>query len=276
MKKNAHAKINLTLEILGKTNNGFHNIKSIFQEISLHDIIEIERSKTLTITFHPSISTSNSTVHEAVKLFESKSKIKIFVKITIKKNIPEKSGLGGGSSDAATTLKMLNAIYENPLKEKDILEIGKKIGADVPFFLYGHTALVEGVGEKALRVKNTTKYYGIVTFPHFAISTREAYLFWDKFGQWNSGDHTKHLIKALQNNKKIDAFLYNSFENVYKQHDYEFNKFSSKIQRITNKVFHLTGSGSAMFCLFQNKTEAIQAYKKLIENNIKAELIETL
>ncbi len=276
MKKNAYAKINLTLEIIKQhTYDEYHEIKSIFQEISLHDEVYIEKNVETKITFNPPISVTISSVHKAVKLFEEEIKREINVIIKIGKNIPEQSGLGGGSSDAATVLKTLNEIYKNPLDKERLTKIGLKIGADVPFFLVGHRAKVEGIGEKVLPVKDT-KLFGIVAVPEFKKPTKTAYSLADKLKYRDKGDYTERIIEAAQNNETILPYFYNHFEKVYERFSPEYKLFKNKIWQITSRKFHLTGSGSAMFFLSYNEAEVKDAFRKLTNNRIEAIIVKTI
>ncbi len=278
MKQNAYAKINLTLEIVGKRPDGFHNIESIFQEILLCDEIEIEKNNTLDIKFIPSIDTKKNTVHTSSELFFEKTIVKERAKMRIKKKIPIKSGLGGGSSDAATTLLLLNKLFSYPLKNDEIIKIGETIGSDVPFFFLNGTALVEGKGERVHQINPVKKLYVLLAIPSFSFSTKNSYSQINGF-KLNTTNSTKKLISILEKKKydlsEIENCLHNDFEKMYLNIDENFTSTLRNLEQKTSKKFHLTGSGSALFALFDNISEAQQAQTKLKTTGIKTILTET-
>ena len=146
--ENAPAKINLTLEVLGKRRDGFHNIVSVMQTVALFDVIEITESNRVNISVsNADISQENNIVWEAYKKFKAVTGISDNASIDIKKNIPIKAGLGGGSSDAAATLRGLNRLWNLKLSIENLIEIGTEVGSDVPFFIAGGCSLVRGRGE---------------------------------------------------------------------------------------------------------------------------------
>jgi 4-diphosphocytidyl-2-C-methyl-D-erythritol kinase len=277
MKQNAYAKINLTLEIVGKRPDGFHNIKSIFQEISLCDEIEIEKNNTLDIKFIPKIDAKESTVHASSEIFFCKTRIRERAKIRIKKNIPIKSGLGGGSSDAATTLLLLNKLFMYPMKNDEIIKTGETIGSDVPFFFLGGTALVEGKGERVHPINPIKKLHILLAIPSFSFSTKNSYSQINGFNI-DKTNSTKKLISVLEKRKydlsEIENCLHNDFEKMYLSIDENFTSTLRNLEQRIGKKFHLTGSGSALFALFDDLSEAKQAQTKL-KTNIKTMLAET-
>lgn len=278
MKQNAYAKINLTLEIVGKHPDGFHNIESVFQEISLCDEIEIEKNNTLDIKFIPQIDTKKSTVHASSEIFFKKTRIRECAKIRIKKNIPIKSGLGGGSSDATTTLLLLNKLFSYPMKNDELIKVGETIGSDVPFFFLGGTALVKGRGDRVRLISPVKKLYVLLAIPPFSFSTKNSYSQINGF-KFDTTNSTKKLISILEKKKyvliEIENCLHNDFEKMYLSIDENFASTLRNLEQKTSKKFHLTGSGSALFALFDNISEAQQAQTKLKTTGIKTILTET-
>lgn len=171
----APAKINLFLKIVGKRQNGFHELQSVFQLIDLYDEIFIRVRKDGQINFineSKKISENDDLGLKAAKLIlhGKQSGVDIY----LKKNIPIGAGLGGGSSDAATILMGINNLCDLKLSKKELMEIGLKLGADVPFFVFGENAWVEGVGESVRKIiipKST--YY--ICYPNFPISTESVF-----------------------------------------------------------------------------------------------------
>lgn len=278
MKQNAYAKINLTLEIVGKRPDGFHNIESVFQEISLCDEIEIEKNNTLDIKFIPQIDTKKSTAHASSELFFEKTRVRERAKIRIKKNIPIKSGLGGGSSDAATTLLLLNKLFLYPMKNDEIIKVGETIGSDVSFFFLNGTALVEGKGDRVRLISPVKKLYVLLAIPPFSFSTKNSYSQIDGF-KLDKTNSTKKLVSILEKKKydlsEIENCFHNDFEKMYLSIDENFTSTLRNLEQKTGKKFHLTGSGSALFALFSNISETKQTQTKLKTTGIKTILAET-
>ena len=274
----AYGKINLTLEILGKSINGYHEIKSVFQRVSIYDEIELRKSYDKEIKFNINIDSSDTTVHKAIKLFFQISMLNEKVSVFVKKNIPVGSGLGGGSSDAATTLRLLNVLFGSPLSDNDLFKIAKEIGSDVPFFLNGSTAIVEGRGDVVRPVQSLKGIYFLLVFPEFRVSTKRAYEIFDEFGNFSQGLHTKELISFLEKEYSISELnnrLYNDFGVLFRDKDYRFINLFKEIEHITGQKFHLTGSGSVVFSLFERKSIALEISKKLLRAGYKNIIIET-
>ena len=163
MKVKANAKINLYLDVIAKRADGYHNIETIMQEISLADEIEILAAVS---------PGKENIVYKACELVRDKFGIKDGVDIHLIKNIPFGAGLGGGSSDAAAVIQLLAKLWQIDVSG---LELATSLGADVPFFLKGGRAFAEGIGEKLAYIKNYPKQYLVLVYPHLNISTKEAY-----------------------------------------------------------------------------------------------------
>jgi len=246
MKFLATAKINLSLDILGKDSSGYHEMQTVFQEIKeIADEIEITPSKNKDITpsfVAPKVSAvgatqkSDNLIFKALMLIKQTFKINKFVKIKIKKNIPFASGLGGGSSNAAAVLKGLNKLWKLGLSKKRLANLGEKLGMDVPFFIYGGTALGKHYGEKItpLRAIKCIKFkVNPLKSKEIGQKTKRAY---KKLNLKKCGKNlqkTKLLIKGIKtgNKKLILENLHNDFETIIK----------------TTKNNHLSGAGPSTF-----------------------------
>ena len=169
----ANAKLNLELEVLNKRDDGYHNISSIFQSVSLADevIVEVDVGNGLTIATEGAVIEGDNIVKKAVELFLEKRKTTAFVKITLKKQIPLSAGLGGGSADAAAVLTCLNRSFGNPLTTSELLDLSLQLGADVPFCLLGGTYLAEGIGEYLTPISYIGDYDVILIKHHKKSST---------------------------------------------------------------------------------------------------------
>lgn len=177
----AYAKINLSLEILERLVNGYHKIRSIFQAINLYDFITISKEeRDFYLTGSIICPQKENLITKAKETLENFINRKLPCRIHIIKNIPISAGLGGGSSDAAATLVGLNKLYSLNLNSKQVMEIGLKVGSDVPFFVSNiGTALVEGVGEKMKPIKRKLSKFYVLARPHKRIATSKMYQLFD-------------------------------------------------------------------------------------------------
>ena len=178
----APAKINLSLKLLGRRSDGFHEIETLIAPITLCDEIEIEKSHSKQIEFHcddPSVPTGDDNlIVRAAKSFFAVTKLKSAVLIKVKKKIPHGAGLGGGSSDAASTLLALNELFETRLSREALAKMAETIGSDVPFFIFQSPALCKGRGELVTPVKLKEKLPILLLKPAFVVSTAWAYSRW--------------------------------------------------------------------------------------------------
>jgi 4-diphosphocytidyl-2-C-methyl-D-erythritol kinase len=177
----APAKINLSLKILGRRKDGFHEIETLVTPISLYDKIDIERQNRW-IDFscdEPALSTGDENlVVRAAKIFLEETKSKSGVSIKLQKNIPHGAGLGGGSSDAAATLVALNELFETKLSQVRLAELGAKLGSDVPFFIFGSAALCQGRGEIVTPKTVHERLSILLLKPEFGVASEWAYRRW--------------------------------------------------------------------------------------------------
>jgi len=259
MKLKSPAKLNLTLNITGKRSDGYHQIETIMQTISLADEVILTPSSGVAIqTNMPYIPNDDRNIaYRAAKLFFEKARISGGVDIKINKKIPVGAGMGGGSSNAATVLYGLNAMHKSPFSKSQLEEIGLKLGADVPYFFTKGCCLATGLGEALTPIKSTARAWVVIVKPPFSISTKWAYqklnpLFFKK------SDATDKMAHALQsgNINGIADNLYNIFE-------LSTSLFYPQITNITNTLAKngalgaaMTGSGSAVFGIFENTTAA--------------------
>ncbi|MBI5573732.1 MAG: 4-(cytidine 5'-diphospho)-2-C-methyl-D-erythritol kinase [Elusimicrobia bacterium] len=240
MKLKANAKINLFLDVLGKRKDGYHNIKTIFQEISLFDDIFIRETKNRIKIFcdHPKVPTDKrNLVYKAVDLIKKRFKIKKDIEIKIKKRIPVGAGLGGGSSDAAAVLGGLNKLWNLKLDKNQLAKIGKKLGADVPFFIYGGRCLGEGIGDKLMPLKIRKTQWYVIVKPPFEISTKNIYL---------------RLTKTRKTGK-IKKYI-NRLEDVVIPLYPEIKKIKEKLVDYGAEFSLMSGSGSCVFGFVKNKS----------------------
>ena len=263
MKLQAHAKVNLTLDILGKRSDGFHSLKSVMQEISLHDEITLESLDSDTIEFSCNVHElegEDNLCYRAAALLKRTFMIERGVSISLLKHIPTQAGLGGGSSDAAAVLKGLNSLWELKLSDSDLAKLGAELGSDVPFFVYGGTCLVSGRGEIVEKLEGPSFSF-VVVIPEITVSTKDAYadLNLSVVGKKNSSE---------QFLKDFDvAFIHNDFEEcVFKKHP-SLDEIKVQLLEHGAKAAFLAGSGSAVVGVID------EASKKLVEKNVDEKLL---
>jgi len=201
----ANAKINLDFKIVGKRPDGYHLIESVFQSIDLADFLLLKKSKKDQFSGAIICQESQNIIFKAKRILEKALNKKLPSKIHLQKFIPIATGLGGGSADAAATLTALNLLYNLNLSKKELVEIGIKVGADVPFFFYGGTCRVEGVGETVIPTKRKLLKFFVVFRPHKRIETKKMYELYDKTGK-DFFTLTKEICPDV---KKLEKYLKN-------------------------------------------------------------------
>ena len=256
------AKVNLRLEILKKREDGYHEIRTIFQKISLHDTLHFSLSRRRGIritTDHPNLPTGKrNLIYRAVISLLKKSGYREGVEVEIKKRIPLGAGLGGGSSNAATTLKALNQLLRMNLKKTELMEIGVEIGADVPFFLYEGSAIGSGVGDKLRKITLPTLWY-ILIYPNFEISTRWAY----QNIILTKSKYDINLHGLLKSREGIVRLLHNDLEEVVSARYSEIPLMKELLAGAGAMGTMMTGSGPTVFGIFFEEKRAAMAYRKI-------------
>jgi 4-diphosphocytidyl-2-C-methyl-D-erythritol kinase len=264
----AYAKINLALDVLSKREDGYHEIRTIMQTVDLYDIINIEKieeDSIIVTTSSENIPTDNKNhAYIAASLLKERFGVKQGVRIHIEKNIPVSAGLAGGSTDAAAVLKGLNEIFELNLSEQQLMEIGREIGADVPFCLVGGTALCEGIGEKVIKLKAAPQMNILIAKPEVYVSTQAVYEALD-ISKIKKRPNIEAMISAIEegNVKEIAKNLCNVLE-VVTVNQYPVINRVKDIMRNNNALGTvMTGSGPAVFGIFGNKYDALKAAERL-------------
>ena len=251
LKLNSPAKLNLNLSVLGKRIDGMHEIKTRFQLINLSDEVLIKKtlSKSISVKTNlaPSIENKKNIVFSAIKLLSDHIGKEIHCEVDIVKNIPLGGGLGGGSSNAATALIGINFLFELGLTSKELMKLGEKLGADVPFFIFGKNAFASGIGEILLEdSKNIDNKY-LLLFPQIHSSTKELFSKWDGLN--------KSAQKSLLDNEE------NSFLPIFLDQNREVKIIFHELCK--NNSFKLSGTGSTIFCTYDDISEIEKTLKKI-------------
>ncbi|OXX83706.1 4-diphosphocytidyl-2C-methyl-D-erythritol kinase [Paraclostridium benzoelyticum] len=265
----SRAKVNLSIDVLGKREDGYHLVEMIMQTIDLYDklkITEIEENSILIKSNSLDIPLNEDNImYKAVNLLKNQFNIEKGIEISIEKNIPVAAGMAGGSSNAAAVLVGLNKLWNLGLSENELKDIGLKLGADVPFCITGGSALAEGIGEELTNIKGLPENLNIlVCKPNIFVSTKEVYqsLNMDKVKR---RPQNKELIDALQKEdvKFISENMVNVLEEVTSLNYSEIGQIEDIM--IKNKALGsmMSGSGPTVFGLFDNKDCAIKAKEDL-------------
>lgn len=251
----AFAKLNLTLDVLRKRPDGYHNLKSVMQTVSVRDDIEIDigtgKEWKLTCT-NPDVPTDERNLAwKAAKVYlDTLGKDPNGLEIRITKRIPMEAGMGGGSADAAAVLRALNRHYGNPLSILALAELGSQIGSDVPFCTVCGTAMVEGRGEQLRKLPDLPDCCFVICKPDFSCSTPELYKKIDETEIARRPDHAAMESALLAGDLgKVAENIFNVFDPIVTEDHLELNYIKSIFNTYGSVVQQMTGSGSAVFAI---------------------------
>ncbi|NLL29503.1 MAG: 4-(cytidine 5'-diphospho)-2-C-methyl-D-erythritol kinase [Clostridiales bacterium] len=280
MRTKAYAKINLSLDIIGKREDGYHLLEMVMQTIDLYDEITIEKQdEGITIgcnkVYVP--RDERNLAYKAAKLFIEKYNISQGVNINIKKNIPVSAGLAGGSTDAAAVLKIMNRLFNINAEDEELMKLGEELGADVPYCIKGGTALCEGIGEKVTELKRFKDKIIVIVKPPFGISTKSVY---QEFNLERVRNHprTEELIKAIEEDdlKLVVKNMRNLLENVtLRKHKILIN-IKEEMRRLGAIGSMMSGSGPTIFAFFEDMQKAQRCFEKMKERYEEVHITRTI
>ena len=266
--ESAFAKINLTLDVLQKRNDGYHDLQSVMQTISLCDDLEIavDTGKPWKLSCDAEgipCDEKNLAWKAARVYFDRIGKEPDGIEIRIRKRIPSEAGLAGGSADAAAVLRALNRGADAPLPINELCNLGAQVGSDVPFCVLGGTALAEGRGERLKKLPDAPEMHLVVCKPPLAFSTPELYRRLDSIEIGKRPD-TDAMLTALQNGSREDiaAQLCNVFEQTLSDYP-EIEQIKAELSAHGALGAMMTGSGSAVFGIFRCPNCAKAAYEAM-------------
>ncbi|MBS4535142.1 4-(cytidine 5'-diphospho)-2-C-methyl-D-erythritol kinase [Clostridium sp. D2Q-14] len=273
MKLEAYAKINLSLDVLRKREDGYHEVNMIMNQIDLKDevtLTEIKSSIRIECT-NPKVPTDSSNlVHKAYSIITDKFNIKRGVKIKINKKIPMAAGLAGGSSDCAQTIIGLNKLWDLNLNQIELMDIGAKIGADIPYCIMGGTALAEGIGDKLTQISDFSDKYILIVKPNIDVSTSDVYKNLNLNDVKNHPD-TESMIRAIH-----DDNIYKVANNMINVLEVVTMKKYPIIEDIKKKMIDkgalgslMSGSGPTVFGIFDDYEKGRDCelwFKKIIKD----------
>jgi 4-diphosphocytidyl-2-C-methyl-D-erythritol kinase len=259
----APAKLNLSLQVFGKRPDGYHHIRSVMVPVSLYDEVTVEEAAAgiCVECDAPGVPTdAANSCHKAAALFLAWAGTPPGVRIRIRKAIPAESGLGGGSSDAAAALKGLIALTGKHPPPEALLEMAVRVGADVPFFLPGGAALVEGVGERLTPLPWNVPFHAVIVRPAFGLSTREGYA---RLGREAGDPPPRGPVPTFRSFSEVAAVVRNDFEAAWAPAHPEIAAIKRELAAAGSAAAGLSGSGSALFGLFASEGAAREARGKL-------------
>ncbi len=263
----ARAKINLNLLVLGKREDGYHNLKSVFQRVNLYDEIYIRKLKTNDFLLKTNVEELNNReniIDKAYRKLKEYCEFESGVEVIVNKKIPMQAGLAGGSTDCASFLLGMNRLFDLQLSKQEIEQIGKSLGADVVPCLYSNPVLAEGIGEKITELDVGFSYYLLIIKPKISCNTKEMFQKLDCEKEINQPDNTELIINALkkQDLEMLSKHLYNVFESLVEEKEMIQN-LKQELMKNGALGSLMSGSGSCVYGLFSDKKTAQQAYRNL-------------
>ena len=295
VEKNAYAKVNLSLDIVGRRDDGYHLVRMVMQSLDIADELTFEKTDNGKIEVLLSngetadVAPTNEDKLGVVPLNEDNLIYKVAklllekyvweknpeagVKITLTKNIPIAAGLAGGSSDAAATFRGINELYELNILDQDLMDMGVTLGADIPYCIMGGTALSEGIGEQLTQLPALPKCYFLVAKPDISVSTAEAYGGYDKLVE--SEERIKHpdvdgQVDAIysENLKGITDLFKNVLEYVTSKNHEEIGILEKEMMDCGAINAMMSGSGPTVFGVFEDAETAENTKRKIEEKGL--------
>lgn len=267
MREKAYAKVNITLDVVGKREDGYHLLKMIMQNIDIYDVITIEKIESgIEITCNkPYVPTDERNLaYKAAKLFKYTFNITSGVSINIKKNIPVAAGLAGGSTDCAAVLKIMNKLFQVNADNEKLMELGVKLGADVPYCINGGTALCEGIGEILTPLKPFKNHIIVLVKPPFGVSTKDVYKNFD-LGRVKNHPETDKVITYMNEDNlyEVAKNMKNLLENVTLKKHKVISSIKSEMESLGAIKAMMSGSGPTVFAFFDDMMKAQRCYDEM-------------
>ena len=274
------AKINLGLDVLGRRENGYHDVRMVMQSIYLYDEVRIEKAEPEEISVISNLSFlptgEGNIAYKAAKLLKDEFQIKEGIKITLNKHIPVAAGLAGGSSNAAAVLFGMNRMFWLGLSQKELMERGVKLGADVPYCIMRGTVLAEGIGEELSVLPAMPKCTVLIAKPPVSVSTKVVYEALD------SGNIVKHpdidgIIEGLQNRdlRQVAASMGNVLEDVTIPMHPVIEDIKNEMKACGALNAMMSGSGPTVFGLFESRAAAREAQRRIREKSLTKQVYVT-
>lgn len=276
----ALAKINLGLDVLGKRENGYHDVRMVMQTIYLYDDVFMQKTKEEGIHLETNLFylpvNENNIAYKAAKLLMDEFKIEGGISIRLNKFIPVSAGMAGGSSNAAAVLFGMNKMYQLGLSQQELMERGVKLGADVPYCIMRGTVLAEGIGEELTPLPALPKCYVLIAKPSVSVSTKTVY---EKLDALNIVNHPNidGIIEGLeeQDLDKITSNMGNVLEEVTIG-DYPIIEKIKKVMKDAGALnAMMSGSGPTVFGIFKERKDAKRAYIEIKKKRLSKQVYVT-
>lgn len=275
----AYAKLNLTLEVLGKRPDGYHEVRSVLQTVDLHDTLSLAAAPSLQLHCdQPELQGEDNLVLKAARLLRESAGDVPGASITLTKRIPIAAGLGGGSSDAAATLVGLSRLWNLGLPTGDLAPLAAQLGSDVPFFLHGGTALVEGRGEVVVPLPPGPRRWFLIVRPAILIpaKTKTMYAALKPF-MHSQGELTQSLVdRVFQGAASARDLLGNIFDLVAPSVYPGFDDFRLRLVKLGLRDLHLAGAGPCLFAPVASEDEGQPLQRRLRAEGLEAYLAQTV
>ena len=276
---NANAKINLGLDVIGRLPNGYHEVKMIMQSVGICDELTFEKqSSGITVTTDSGElpTDENNLIYKAAKLLLDSCERKEGVRIHLTKRIPIAAGMAGGSTDAAATLRAVNQLFDLGKTTEELMELGVKIGADVPYCILGGTALAEGIGEQLTALPPMPDCYLLVAKPDINVSTKYVYTTLDAAPILFHPDIDGMTAAIFAGDLTgITARLGNVLETVTVPAHPIISKIKEKFLELGSDGVLMSGSGPTVFGIFSDKTAAEKAYASMKQSSLAGQVFLT-
>jgi 4-diphosphocytidyl-2-C-methyl-D-erythritol kinase len=260
----APAKVNLRLDVLRKRSDGYHDLRTMMERVSIHDEIQIrivEKGLFVQCDNEEVPEDEDNIAFRALKEILAYSSRNVGVEVYIKKNIPVASGMGGGSSNAAAVIKGINHLLKLKLSKEKLIKIGAKVGADVPFFLFEGPALAEGIGEQLKKIRSMPKLLFLIVNPGIKVSTEAVYNRYNAEHQYVPPQ--EELPSIYRTKKDVAKILSNDLEKVTIKEFPIIEEIKNELIKSGAIASLMTGSGPTVFGLFSDKIKLTQAFEKL-------------
>ena len=278
VRETAYAKVNLILEVMGRRDDGYHEIRSVLQTIDLADHLIFELADGVHLSCSsPDLEGESNLVIRAARVVQDATGHNQGTVIQLNKHIPAAMGLGGGSSDAAATLRALNRLWDLGLSVGELRGLAAEVGSDVPFFISGGTALVSGRGEAVYPLPPAPTSWLVLLAPPIWMANKTArmYSLLDE-ECYTNGEATQELLKALEEGHLASDLLFNCFGRVMQTAFTGIESFVAALLDVGAPKVHLAGAGPTLFALASDRAQAEEMAQKLIASGHRVFVQKTM
>ena len=276
----APAKVNLILEVLDRRGDDYHEIRSLMQTVSLCDLLSFELAEDVSLECtEPSLQNNDNLVVRVAKLLQETCGCRKGARIKLEKRIPWGAGLGGGSSDAAATLLALNELWGLKLSTSQLVQLGARLGSDIPFFFHRGIALVEGRGEKVTLLSQSLPQWFVLLIPPVPCPPQKTRELYSRLGKshYTDGSRVTKALDALSRSGQLSSsLLFNVFDKIAFDAFPGLESYWRRFEEIGAKNIHLAGSGPALFALAASESRAEEWHRQLQEQGLESYCVSTL